>query len=378
MEGRVGSGCFRRDQIGGPKLPCMSRGHRPRCRQRLNESTHAGEPDIMQSPSKIGATSASTTAPAVYGPQGWADLPEGLLHSIVPLLSSFIELLSFAGTCRSWRAAFTSYPSKSTFCTLLPPLVVRPHISVHAHGNELRTCQVLDPANMKSTLSCQIPEETFEKLHFAGSSYGQLICGHGRNCFIVDVFTGAKVLPPQLPFGDNTFFYSGMLTTPLATLNSHLLVCVHLEQGGQCLLDRLIGSDSWSKLQLNLNYAVVQIVEFNGQFIAMDTHPRLYTLSLAPSLPCLVVCSGMLLIVNYNYYLSTSSGAPVNYKAYRLDMSTEPATWVEVVKLENDALFFGDAIWDDSTNPYLEYRRAMYIKLEPFWVYPSMFYLDGQ
>jgi len=189
---------------------------------------------------------------------------------------------------------------------------------------------------MKSTLACQIPEETFEKLHFAGSSYGQLICGRGRSCLIVDVFTGAKVLSPQLPFTNNTYLYCGMLTTPLASPNSHLLVCVQLERGGQCLLDWLIGSDSWSKLQLNLNYAVVQIVEFNGQFIAMDTHPRLYTLSLAPQLglqeiatvwlddihgyaytqPSLVVCSGMLLIVNYNYYSSTSSGAPVNYKAY--------------------------------------------------------------
>ena len=54
--------------------------------------------------------------------------------------------------------------------------------------------------------------------------------------------------------------------------------------------------------------------------------------------PWLVVCSGMLLIVDY--YLSvTSSGAPVNYKAYLLDMSTEPATWLEVVKLENDTAF---------------------------------------
>ena len=54
--------------------------------------------------------------------------------------------------------------------------------------------------------------------------------------------------------------------------------------------------------------------------------------------PWLVVCSGMLLIVDY--YLSvTSSGAPINYKAYLLDMSTEPATWLEVVKLENDTVF---------------------------------------
>jgi hypothetical protein len=62
--------------------------------------------------------------------------------------------------------------------------------------------------------------------------------------------------------------------------------------------------------------------------------------------PWLVVCSGMLLIVDY--YLSvTSSGAPVNYKAYRLDMSTQPATLVEVVKLENAALF----TWGDVRSP---------------------------
>jgi hypothetical protein len=119
----------------------------------------------MQSPSKISGASASTTTPAVCGLQGWADLPEGLLHSIVPLLNSFLELLAFAGTCRSWRAAFASYSSKSTLCTLLPPLLVQPHISVRApnlpsksdDGHELRTCQVLDPANLKSTLRCQIP-----------------------------------------------------------------------------------------------------------------------------------------------------------------------------------------------------------------------------
>jgi hypothetical protein len=59
------------------------------------------------------------------------------------------------------------------------------------------------------------------KFYFAGSFYGQLICSRGRNCLVVDVFAGAKVLPPQLPFGDNTNFYYGMLTAPLASPNSH-------------------------------------------------------------------------------------------------------------------------------------------------------------
>jgi len=98
----------------------------------------------------------------------------------------------------------------------------------------------------------------------------------------MDVFTGAKVLSPQLPFTNNTYLYCGMLTTPLASPNSHLLVCSLPEKSGPFLLDWLIGSDSWSKLQLNLNDSVImQIVEFNGQFIARDNYHRLYTLSLA-------------------------------------------------------------------------------------------------
>ena len=40
----------------------------------------------------ISGTSASTeTAPATCGIQGWADLPGGLLQSIVALLGSFIQ-----------------------------------------------------------------------------------------------------------------------------------------------------------------------------------------------------------------------------------------------------------------------------------------------
>ncbi|CAD6340244.1 unnamed protein product [Miscanthus lutarioriparius] len=243
----------------------------------------------------------------------------------------------------------------------------------------------------------------------------------------MDVFTGAKVLSPQLPFTNNIYLYCGMLTTPLASPNSHLLVCALPEKSGPFLLDWLIGSDSWSKLQLNLNDSVImQIVEFNGQFIARDSYHMLYTLSFAPQLglqeiatvwlddihgypytqPSLVVCCGMLLIVHYSLSLA-SSGAPINYKANCLDMSTEPATWVEVVKLENDALFMGrdvrspafsymsperwggrsnclycthdsqpwvlhgmghdaDAVWDDSTDPDLVYSRGLCLKLQPF------------
>jgi hypothetical protein len=242
--------------------------------------------------------------------------------------------------------------------------VPAPHLpSKGDDGRKLRTCQVIDLANPNTHLRCQIPQEALQKLFFAGSSYGQLICGRGRNCLVVDVFTGAKVSPPQFPFSKDTYFNSGMLTAPILSPDSHLLVCVALYSDQDCtqhsLLDWPVGSHSWSELQLD-DSRIEQIVEFNGQFIAMDFRYRLYTLSLAPQLglqeittvwwdgmnecpfqrPWLVVCGDMLLIVDYYINLFTA-GAPVSYKAYRLDMSSEPATWVEAAKLENHALFIG-------------------------------------
>ncbi|KAL6606341.1 hypothetical protein ACP70R_041994 [Stipagrostis hirtigluma subsp. patula] len=403
----------------------------------------------MQSPSKFSGASASkpSTTPAMSELQGWADLPVVLLHSVIALSGSFLDLLAFAGTCRSWRAAFSLYPSKSTFCTSLPPLLIRPNVRVRAphlpssrDGHKLRTCQVIDLANPNTTLRCQIPQETMQKMHFAGSSYGQLICGRRQDCLVVDVFTGARVSPPRLPFSEDTDFYCGMLTAPLTSSNSHLLVCAQSNGNPYSikysLLDWPVGSDSWSELRLD-DARIDQIVEFNGQFIAMDYHQRLYTLSLAPQLglqeietvwwddmdecpylrPWLVVCGDMLLMVDH--YISLSFGAPVNYKAYRLDMSTRPARWVEVAKLENFTLFVGgdvrsppfscrspgrwggrsnclyyahysqpwslhglgddaDAVWDNSTDPELVFKRNWYGQLQAFWVYPSIFYSVGQ
>ena len=59
-------------------------------------------------------------------------------------------------------------------------------------GLELHRWQVIDLANPKTDLCWQIPQEICkEAMHFAGSSYGQLICGLRKDCLIVDVFTGA-------------------------------------------------------------------------------------------------------------------------------------------------------------------------------------------
>uniref|UniRef100_A0A0D3GC08 KIB1-4 beta-propeller domain-containing protein n=1 Tax=Oryza barthii TaxID=65489 RepID=A0A0D3GC08_9ORYZ len=250
-------------------------------------------------------------------------------------------------------------------------------------------------------------------------------------CLVVDVFTGAEVSPPRLPFSKDheEIYFCGTLTAPITSPNSHLLI-----SNRSSLFDWPVGSDSWSELKLPVN-RVDQIVEFNGQLIAVIEY-KLYTLQLAPKLrlkkmktlwwddmsecpylrPWLVVCDGMLLIVDH--YITLSFGAPVNYRPYRLDMSAKPAKWVEVKKLENWALFIGgdarsppfafknperwggrsnclyyahysqpwslhglgddaDAVWDPTTDDNLVFKRNWYSQLQAFWVYPSMFYSDG-
>ena len=83
---------------------------------------------------------------------------------------------------------------------MLSPLLVRPPISpcvtvrhrTWIWMGKLHRWQVIDLANPKTDLCWQIPQEICkEAMHFAGSSYGQLICGLRKDCLIVDVFTGA-------------------------------------------------------------------------------------------------------------------------------------------------------------------------------------------
>lgn len=140
----------------------------------------------MQGASEPVVASVSTP-PAVSQLQVWEDLPDELLHSVVALLCSFHDLLAFAATCRSWRAAFSSYPSKSSFCSVCPPLLLQfefdyraraPHLSSTSNSDlcKLRTMKVIDPVNQNAAIHCRISQPALDDtMHLAGSSYGQLI-----------------------------------------------------------------------------------------------------------------------------------------------------------------------------------------------------------
>nr|BAK07748.1 predicted protein [Hordeum vulgare subsp. vulgare] len=381
----------------------------------------------MQSPNKRSAVSLPCP-PAFSGPQGWADLPDGLLHSIVARLASFRDILGFAATCPSWRAAFSSYPSKTMPRTKLPPLLVQPHARVQGpllpatNGcHQLYTCVVIDPANPNTSLRCQIPVDTIEnKMALIGSSYGNVIYFSYGCCYIVDVFTGAEVSTPSLPCGAKCWssMLKGTLTAPLASPNSHLLVSAE-----SSLFVLPVGNDSWSELQAPYQHPTDHFVEFDGQFIVLDSVGRSYALQLAPQLGLqeiktkpedgrptrgrLVVCGDMLFMLGLT-------------RLHRLDMSTEPATWIAVEKLDNWALFvaagvmstlhscMSPGLWGGRSSIMYDagaYRPwALYglhgvldpVQDEPprepgvehippkmsfwqFWLYPSMFYSsDGQ
>uniref|UniRef100_A0A453Q7Z9 F-box domain-containing protein n=1 Tax=Aegilops tauschii subsp. strangulata TaxID=200361 RepID=A0A453Q7Z9_AEGTS len=315
---------------------------------------------IMQRPSKLPAVSLPGR-PTFFVPQGWPDLPDCLLHSIVDRLGSFRDLLGFAATCPSWRSAFSSYPSKSTFLTKLPPLLIQPHI--RAQGpllpctsgcRELYPCKVVDPANRNAALRCWIPQDTLEKMTFIGSSYGKLIYYCNGYCRIIDVFTGDEVATPRLPShaGCSKLHLAGILTAPLASPNSHLLVSTE-----SFLLDLHVGNDSWSELQLPCQFVIDHFVELDGQLIVSNSYGRSYALQLALSCMSPELWGGRSDIVYFArtarpWYLYRLCGRPDRLQ----DRPTRP-TRVEPAG-------FGSTPVQSS--------------VRPLWLYPSMFYSDGQ
>ena len=80
------------------------------------------EADIMQNINRSSDTPISVHR-VMFGPEGWADLPHGLLHSIIVLLGSTRDLLAFIATCPSWRAAFMSM--KPALDMIFPPVIFR-------------------------------------------------------------------------------------------------------------------------------------------------------------------------------------------------------------------------------------------------------------
>ncbi|TVU13056.1 hypothetical protein EJB05_46731, partial [Eragrostis curvula] len=318
------------------------------------------------------------------GLRDWADLPDGLLHSIIALLGSFHDLLAFAGTCRPWRSAFSSYPSKSTtLYTLFPPLLLQPDVcfcSPRPLPNiasdtfvPTRPCHVTDLASQGTQPCSQIPllrigygmnapPNALDRFAFSCASFGHMIFSNNKYCFVFDVLTGISVSPPPLPIDKYTEIYDGAaLTAPLASPNSHLIV----NTGCSNFFWR-VGNKTWLKRSPR-NGTLKNLVVFKGQVFGIDSGRRLFMVHLVPQIriqkipiawggsssmtkwhlshPWLVACGDMLLMVGCR---SSFPGIGDAFEAYRLDMSSEPAKWVKVEKLDNWAIFISN---DERSQP---------------------------
>ncbi|KAL6606503.1 hypothetical protein ACP70R_042156 [Stipagrostis hirtigluma subsp. patula] len=343
--------------------------------------------------------------------QGWADLPEVLLHSVLPLLASFRDLLAFAATCPSWRAAYCAYPSKSAFTTLCPPLLLRPHpknlqplpfnrnlfesrdptnllsLNGRRRGSQVPADSPYDlMVKFRKSLKAQIPHSfndiatgisiprRFPRLgkatlsstssssfFFIGASFGHLILSSDNSCVIVDAFTGAKLSSPPLPGSRHSELnLYGALTAPPASHNSHLVV----SSTDPCstFFWSVNTSKPWSEpTGSRRKIALRHIVAFKGEVFGMDSYHRLFRVQLTPEVSVhkiqLVTREGTLskqrLAVSWlvpcgDALLLIGVGSHGAIDAYRLEMSTELAKLVKVDRLDNCAIFISN---DERSQP---------------------------
>uniref|UniRef100_K3Y7R6 KIB1-4 beta-propeller domain-containing protein n=1 Tax=Setaria italica TaxID=4555 RepID=K3Y7R6_SETIT len=318
----------------------------------------------MASASKNAGHTSGSTSLTSSGPYVCADLLDSLLHEIIVLINSFHDFLAFTGTCRSWRTAVSSFPSVYTFS--FPPLHLKPdgpYVRPHSRGFQpllLSNCkwQLSDPCKKNLSCCCSVPQNTPDTMHYLGCSYGYLIFTYEEDCLLVDAYTGAKVKTPNLPCDNELGFTSGIgiLTAPLSSPNSCLLLFSRAS-----MFEWQVGTNSWSVHPFDLDRERIhQIVSFKGHILVIDALMRLHSVQLTPQFrmqeiaimwrslqvfpvnPWLVACGDMLLMVELSYRSVSSFGlddASRIFEVFRLDFSVEPAKWVKMEKLENQALF---------------------------------------
>ncbi|CAL5050457.1 unnamed protein product [Urochloa decumbens] len=267
-------------------------------------------------------------------PQGWADLPDDLLQSIIVLLRSPHETLAFAATCRPWHSAFVTSLASNLFA-LFPPLLLQPKLPDGSIYPEF----FIDLMNPAAPLRCQFPWGTVDKMDYIGYSHGNLIYSHKKKCHLFDAFTGTRTKSPRLVLDKREYPIFGALTAPLASPDSSLFV-----QAGRSLYEWKIGSEAWLE-QYRVDLPIIQVASFKGEIVAMDYRGDLFRVRLEPRFTVqkldvafegyimnptwLVVCDDTLLLVGH---------WENSFHVAWLDLSSGPK-WIKVERLENWAVF---------------------------------------
>ncbi|KAF7105899.1 hypothetical protein CFC21_106669 [Triticum aestivum] len=305
---------------------------------------------------------------AASRPRGWAELPEDFLQSLVTRLGSFRDLLAFGATCRPWRDLLSARTPS------LQPLLLHPSTDSQRSPwfhqwivFQECTWRLSDPwrladSSAASSWHSLLSLSDLRRMFFLRCSYGHLIFCDEDGFYIVNAFSGAKVVPPRLKSGNFTRVSYVTLTAPVASADSHLLV-----GSGIYLFQWCIGSDSWSEHSPKvLLLKIEQIFAFKGKTYALGSFGSFCIVHLSPSLiiqkfklvfeedrtedlywtnqkTWLVACGDALLLIKLEAGRKICSEVePIQFKAFKLeslDAVNKKARWVKLDRLDNWAIF---------------------------------------
>ncbi|XP_037462953.1 uncharacterized protein LOC119334493 [Triticum dicoccoides] len=216
------------------------------------------EADIMQNINRS-SNSLISVHRVMFGLEGWADLPHGLLHSIIVLFGSTRDLLAFIATCPSWYAAFMSI--KSTLGELFPPVIFRncADQTSSAGSNIGNTWELIDPVYPSTPLCRLTPPSILDKMAVIKCSYGHAIFCYDRSLVIMDVLIGTTVAAPPFPLSQLCHI---TFISPEASPDSYLFV-----SSPHCLYAWRVGSPSWLHCDFLNAHLIKEIVSFKGRVI---------------------------------------------------------------------------------------------------------------
>ncbi|XP_037461876.1 uncharacterized protein LOC119332870 [Triticum dicoccoides] len=405
-----------------------------------SSSSSPAESAAMRIRAKRTCYGSASSVFAASGPRGWAELPEDLLQCIIALLTSSHDFLAFGATCRPWRDLFSAHTSS------FQPLLLHPSTDSQEspwfnHWTIYKGCawRLADPAAASSYPSL-LSLGDLRAMFFLRCSYGHLIFSDRNGFYIVNAFSGAKVVPPCLKSVHFNHISYATLTAPVASADSHLLV-----GSGAYVFQWRVGSDSWLEHFPGVLFLQIeQIVALKCKTYALGSFGSFCIVQLSPGLliqkfevvfeedrtknlywtnqkTWLVVCGDALLLIKLEAGGKTISSDAVQFMAFKLDSLdavTNKARWVKVDRLDNWAIFVSTdmrcqallcmnperwggrsnhvyfptyqseqpwaavQLWqkcnDDSTHLQLRYTGIRYPRLESTWVVPSTFPLSGE
>lgn len=198
----------------------------------------------------------------------WSGLPADLLSLIVDRLG-LIELLSFHGVCKAWRAAASTALSK-----IEASANYKPWFLIYGENSQ---CHLYNESGRRYTTS--IPE--LDGATCIASHQGWLLVFQGGSMFFYCPFSHAKIDIPTFPLSVLSN-YAAAFSSPPTTLECIVAVMHRDIMSGFSLYVLPRGANAWAKCELIQFYNVRELgsaMHGNQNFYFFDKINKLITFS---------------------------------------------------------------------------------------------------